>query len=75
MAEEGGSSQIILSEEKERRGILDKMTLQGIGVKKKEVGRGEKIDEGRGEVIVGIIVGVQNEDTAPHVTNALHETS
>ncbi|MEC7687636.1 MAG: hypothetical protein VX514_01195, partial [Candidatus Thermoplasmatota archaeon] len=59
--------QIIQSEEKERNGILDKMTLQEIGVKKKGVGRGEKIDGGRGEVIVGIIVDVQNEDTAPMI--------
>ena len=30
-----------------------------------EVERGEKIDVVRGEVIVEIIVGVQNDDTAP----------
>ena len=64
MTEEEEGSQIIQSEGKERNGILDKMTLREIGVKKKEVGKGEKIDE-RGEAILGIIVDVQNEDTAP----------
>ena len=65
MTEEEEGSQIIQSEGKERNGILDKMTLREIGVKKKEVGKGEKIDEERGGAILGIIVDVQNEDTAP----------
>ena len=64
MTEEEEGSQIIQSEGKERNGILDKMTLREIGVKKKEVGKGEKNDEERGEAILGIIVDVQNEDTA-----------
>ncbi len=65
MIEEEGGGQIIQNEGKEKNGILDKMTLQEIGVKKREVERGEKNDVVRGEVIVEIIVGVQNDDTAP----------
>ena len=65
MIEEELGSQIIQREGKEKSGILDKVTLQEIGVKKREVERGEKIDVVRGEVIVEIIVGVQNDDTAP----------
>ena len=64
MIEEEGGSLIIQSEGKEKNGILDKMTLQEIGVKKREVERGEKNGVVRGEVIVEIIEGVQNDDTA-----------
>ena len=64
MTEEEGGSQIIQREGKEKSGILDKVTLQEIGVKKREVERDEKINGALGEDIVGIIVDVQNDDTA-----------
>ena len=64
MIEEEWGSQIIQREGKEKSGILDKMTPQETGVKKREVERGEKNDVVRGEVIVEIIEGVQNDDTA-----------
>ena len=65
MIEEEWGSQIIQREGKEKSGILDKVTLQEIGVKKRKGEREEKIGEVPGEVIEGIIVGVQNDDTAP----------
>ena len=57
-------SQTIQSEEKGRSVIQNKVTLREIGVKKRKGEREEKIGEVPGEVIEGIIVGVQNDDTA-----------